>query len=390
MFHRAVALNNKHSFFLFGPRGTGKSTLLRNTFQKNNILYIDLLDEEIHDRYFRKPQSLESEIAALPKKPNIVILDEVQKAPRLLNVVHKLIENEKIVFGLTGSSARKLRRGASNLLAGRAFLYRLFPLIHTELADRFRLDEVLRWGSLPKIFELETEQEKEKFLRSYALTYLKEEIVAEQVTRKLEPFREFLEVAAQLNGKIINAASAARDVGVDIKTVQTYYQILEDTLVGFYLPGYDRSIKKAQRQKPKFYWFDIGVKRAIEGTLDIPCNPRTSFYGETFEHFIILEIFRLNQYLEKNYRLSYLQTYDESEVDLVLSKPGRESLLIEIKSSAEVDEHKAAKLARHGKEIGTSKMFYLSQDPVAKKINGVRCMHWQAGLVELGLLELTT
>ena len=165
--------------------------------------------------------------------------------------------------------------------------------------------------------------------------------------------------------------------------MQSYYQILEDTLVGFHLPAYHRSIRKSQIQKAKFYWFDIGVKRAIEGTLDIPSNPRTSFYGETFEHFLILEIFRLTHYFEKEYRMSYFQTYDGAQIDLVLSKARRNPIIIEIKSTDRVDENEVTKEARCGSHIGTDKMFYLSRDPVARQIDGVRCLPWQQGIKEL-------
>jgi predicted AAA+ superfamily ATPase len=213
-------ISKKQSFFLFGPRGTGKTTLLKSVFTDNSssdeVIRIDLLDDELFDLYLRNPARLKNEIDALKKKPSLVIIDEVQRLPRILTTIHKMIEEDGVVLALTGSSARKLKRGAANLLAGRAFLYSLFPLSCFELEEAFDLDQVLRYGSLPKIFQFERDSDKEKFLKTYALTYLKEEIVAEQITRKLEPFREFLEIAAQMNGKIINYASIARDVGVDI------------------------------------------------------------------------------------------------------------------------------------------------------------------------------
>ncbi|MBF0363335.1 MAG: ATP-binding protein [Oligoflexia bacterium] len=391
MFKRIIELPDKHSLFLFGPRGTGKSTLLQLLYldkkKAKQVLYIDLLDDDIFERYIRKPQSLENEIKFINPRPKIIIIDEIQRVPRLLNLVHKMIENDKLIFILTGSSARKIKRGAANLLAGRAFLYSLFPLTSSELATNFDLNEVLRWGALPKIFQLTTDKDKDKFLQSYTRTYLKEEIIAEQVTRKLEPFRDFLEIAAQSNGKIVNYASIARDVGVDIKTVKSYFQILEDTLVGFYLNAYHQSIRKSQRLKPKFYFFDIGVKRSLERTLDIPCNPRTSFYGEAFEHFVILEIFRINCYLEKEFRLSYFQTHDGGEIDLILSKPRRIPILIEIKSSKNINEIEVRSLAKYAREISKEsdnfQAFYLSQDTSKQNIDGVRCLPWNVGINEI-------
>ena len=281
-----------------------------------------------------------------------------------------MIEEKKWTFALTGSSARKLKRGSANLLAGRAFSLALFPLTHRELGQKFQLDQILLWASLPKLLELKSDADRTRYLRSYVLNYIKEEIVAEQITRKLEPLRHFLEVSAQMNEKIVNYASIARDVGVDTKSVQSYFQILEDTLMGFQLPAYHASIRKSQRQAPKFYWFDLGVRRCLENTLDLPAKPSTAYYGELFEHWIILEAARLNQYSETHFQLYYYQTYSGTEVDLILTR---------VRNFTK----RAHNLARMKDSFPESQLYLLSQDPTAKKIGEVHCLHWIDGLNQL-------
>ena len=295
MFPRLLEPSRRNSFFLFGARGTGKTTWIQDAFAPDASLYVDLLDPEMEDRYRRRPGLLESEVRALPASVEWILIDEVQRVPRLLDVAHRLIESTGRRFVLTGSSGRKLRRGVSNLLAGRAFVYNLYPLTVPELQEAFALDDALRWGTLPKIYSLESAEDKRAYLRAYALTYLKEEIVAEQIIRRLDPFREFLEVAAQSNGAIVNYTNIARDVGADPKSVISYFSILEDTLVGYLLPAYHRSIRKQQSANPKFYYFDTGVKRSLQRTLDVPLRTGTYEYGKAFEHFVITQILHLSR-----------------------------------------------------------------------------------------------
>ena len=314
--------------------------------------------------------------------PEWVVIDEIQKVPKLLDVVHSLIESHKIKFVLTGSSARKIKRGAANLLAGRAFVYNMFPLCVEELGDAFDLHEVLRWGSLPQIFSWTSEREKASYLKAYIHTYFAEEIRAEQLIRKLDPFRSFLPILGQISGKIVNHSKIAKQVGVSTQTIQSYFQIIEDTLLGFYLPAFHLSIRKSQRSSPKFYLFDTGIKKALEESLDQSINPRTSTYGELFESFLINEIHRLNSYYEKNYRLSYLATKNDAEVDLVLSK-GQKHFAIEIKSPETIDETEVRSLEKMSASIkGLEQSYYLSQCRAKRKIGKVICMHWQDFLAE--------
>ena len=385
MFPRFLQTTRRNSFFLFGARGTGKTTWMRDAFDPDTSLYLDLLDPEIEDLYRRNPGRLEQQVGALPDSVEWILIDEVQRAPRLLDAVHRLIESTGKRFVLTGSSARKLRRGASNLLAGRAFVYSLYPLTVPELQDAFALDGALHRGTLPRIFSLDADEDRRAYLRAYALTYLKEEIAAEQIVRRLDPFRRFLEVAAQSNGAIVNYTNIARDVGADPKTVITWFSILEDTLVGFLLPAFHRSIRKQQRSSPKFYFFDTGVKRALDRTLDLPLNAGTYEYGKAFEHFMMTQIVYLSQYRYPDWRVSYLQTGAGVEIDLVIDRPGLPTALIEIKSSERVDERDVRHLTRFIGDFPEPLALCISRDPTRMQIDGVLCVHWREAFEELSL-----
>ena len=243
-------------------------------------------------------------VEAMPANSKYVIIDEVQKLPVLLDVVHLLIENKKSekIFILTGSSARKLKTDGVNLLAGRAFVCHLYPFSFLEVGGGFNLDHALCWGMLPKIFSLADSEDKEKFLQTYAQIYLKEEIWGEQLIRKLDPFRRFLEVAAQSNGKIVNYLNVSRDVGVDDKSVKNYFSILEDTLLGFMLEPFHHSFRKRLKLSPKFYFIDVGIARALARMLTLQPVESTSYYGELFEQFIVVECIKLASYFKSEYR----------------------------------------------------------------------------------------
>ena len=370
---RLVKPLKSRSFFVFGARGTGKSTLVRG-FLKESAHVLDLLDDDVYEPLVLRPKRLEDICAAVKKE--WILIDEVQRIPELLNHVHRLIENKGQKFALTGSSSRKLKRGSANLLAGRALVNHLFPFTSLELGKNFDLNTILQWGSLPEIFKFTQSEERKAYLKSYCRTYIKEEIQVEQIVRKLEPFREFLTVAALSSGKIINYSSIAREVGCQVPTVQTYFQILEETYLGFYLPHYHRSIRKSQLVAPKFYLFDNGVKKALETSLDNGPVPGTSAYGDLFEAWIIQEIYRLNEYYGKDYRLSYWATKNSSEIDLVLSKL-KKVILIEIKSTVRVDPIEVRRLSELRKAFGTdAQAFYLSQDLDAQQFGDVTCLHW--------------
>lgn len=380
MFDRIRKLSKNNSFFLFGARGTGKSTLLKEQFQEKQTLWIDLLTEADENRYGRHPDELSRVLKAGNYRR--VIIDEVQKAPKLLDIVHhEMGEGEKTQFILTGSSARKLKRGSANLLAGRAFTYHLFPLTTFEMGDVFNLKNCLETGSLPKLVGYQNREEKNDFLRSYVNTYLKEEILVEQLVRQINPFRDFLEVAAQSNGKIVNYSKIAKDVGVDDKTIYNYFSILEDTLIGFHLPAFHRSVRKQQRMAPKFYFFDPGIVRTLNNTLRVELLPQTYAFGNAFEHWVILECFRLNEYYQLDFQFFYLATKDGAEIDLIIQRPGKPELLVEIKSTTKAMGEHTAKLKRFQKSWGTPCESELwSLDPLAKNDDGIVCMDWQTAL----------
>lgn len=377
---RLLTLPTTHSFFLLGPRNTGKSTLLRETFNENSCLWIDLLDPAQEERLLSNPSELKAMVLALPENTRHVIIDEVQKIPKLLDIVHLLIESTSKHFVLTGSSARKLRHGGANLLAGRAFVYYLYPFSFLEIKQQFNLEQALRWGMLPKIYDYTTDNEKLRFLQAYTQTYLKEEIWLEQFIRKLDPFRKFLEVSAQCNGKIINFANLAQDVGVDDKTIKQYFSILEDTLIGFFLPPYQHSFRKRLSKSPKFYYFDTGVTRALAHRLSVPLTSATSAYGEVFEHFIILECMKLASYFKPEFRFCYLKTKDDAEIDLVVERPGLPLLCIEIKSTEHVQERDIADFKKLTQDLENFEAVCFSRDKIAKRYDHVTALFWQDGI----------
>jgi uncharacterized protein len=377
---RLLSLPQKRSLFLFGPRNTGKSTLVEQQYPSQSSLFINLLENKEEDRFSRAPDALHQIVHALPKTTTHVILDEVQKVPRLLDVVQLLMKETDKHFIMTGSSARKLKRGGANLLAGRAFVYHLFPLTSIELGDQFDLDSALQWGTLPEIFISHDDIERREFLNAYSLTYLKEEVWGEQLVRKLDPFRRFLEVAAQCNGKILNFSNIARDVGVDDKTIGSYYSILEDTLLGFHLEPFHNSVRKRLSQKPKFYFFDTGVVRALSRLMNVPITPSTHAYGNAFEHFIILECMRLADYYRLDFRFTYLRTPSDAEIDLIVERPGQPLLCIEIKSATTVVESDLSVFDRLCQDMLPCETICLSNEQYPKKILGVMVLPWQQGI----------
>lgn len=380
MIPRLLQLPSDESFFLFGPRGVGKTTLLKSLPWFSEALYINLLIASEEQRFARNPDELAAIVKALPAETQHIVIDEVQKVPKLLDITHNLIETTSKKFILTGSSARKLKHGGANLLAGRAFVYHLHPFSYLEIPEPPDLIECLRWGMLPKIMEYASPDKKQLYLEAYTNTYLKEEIWAEQFIRELDPFRRFLEVAAQANGKIVNFVNIARDVGTSDKNIQKYFSILEDTLLGFFLEAFQHSFRKRLSKTPKFYFFDPGVVRALTMQLTLPLLPSTSLFGELFEHFVILQCKQLADCYYRSYRFSYLKTKDDVEIDLVVERPGLPLLFIEIKSSDNVQPAHLTALKKIAHDFGKCEAICFSRDPYAKMLGGIKVWPWVEGI----------
>jgi len=382
MLKRQLNISKANSFFLFGARGTGKTSHLRGFFPGIRHLWIDLLTYNAESTLLENPDRLSEMITrelqqSSPSNEELwVVIDEVQKIPKLLDIVHLEIESRKVKFALTGSSARKLKRGAANMLAGRASTYTIHPFTYSELAAGFDLEEVLLWGSLPTLQTKVSATEKIQYLEDYVSTYLQEEVFAEQLARSMQPFRRFLRVAAQMNGKELNYSAIGQDLGIDTNTVRTYFEILEDTLIGFRLPATERSFRKQQLKAPKFYLFDLGVRRAIDGTIR---NPTLSSQerGDAFEHFVIAELRRLIAYSGRRVELSFLRTKGGLEIDLVIEELGRPSTLVEIKSSNDVSERHIAEIVQLKSEYPDARCICVCTEAQARVKQGVEILPWR-------------
>jgi len=337
----------RDSFFLFGPRGTGKSTWIQHNFAHAKIY--DLLNTSEALRLSRNPEMLFNEVQMFHPGDWIVI-DEVQKVPRLLDEVHRLIETRHLKFVLSGSSARKLRRGGTNLLAGRAVVEHLFPLVSAEMSFQDNIHDMLIRGTLPLAIRAE---DPGAFLSAYADTYLQEEIRAEALTRSIGNFSRFLEIAARQNGQLTNVTGIARDAAVSRQTVHNYFEILVDTLIGHWLSPWKLKRSTKQVAHPKFYLFDCGVARTLSGRLPYP--PTNEEMGTLLETFVINEIRAYITYAKLRYPLYFWRSYDGVEVD-VLCETKKGFVAIEIKAATRWDKRYNRGLNRIRDELGQSSM----------------------------------
>lgn len=357
----------KKSFFLFGPRSTGKSTLIQTQLPKAKIY--DLLDDEVYSRLLRRPKLLMEE----NEKEKVIVIDEIQKLPKLLDEAHRLIEKQKIHFLLTGSSSRKLKRGLANLLGGRAWQASLFPLTYSEIPN-FKLIQYLNRGGLPHIYQSQDYTEE---LNNYVSLYLREEIASEGLVRKLDNFAHFLDFVALSNGEEINYANIASDAGVPVKTLQNYFQILEDTLIGFQLPAFTKTKKRKAITRSKFYLFDIGVCNKISrrGTI----LPKSELFGKAFEHFLLLELRAYLSYQRKDLGLYYWRSTSQFEVDCIIGQ----ELACEFKATETVTERHLKGLLALKEEGLVKKYCVVSNDPVERILQGIAILPWEKFLTKL-------
>ena len=326
MFKRILAsLSSRETFFVWGPRQTGKTTLLKQCF--SDALWIDLLKAEEFRRYVERPELLREEIAGFEALP-FVVIDEIQKVPALLNEVHWLIENRGIHFALCGSSARKVRRGHANLLGGRAIRYELYGLVSVELGDAFDLDRMLNHGYLPRHY---LSNRPDRLLNAYVADYLKEEIAAEGLVLRLPTFSRFLNVAALSDTEMINASNIARECGVSSHTVRNHLEILVDTLQGRWLPAYQKRMKRRLIRSPKFYFSDVGIVNFLARRSRL--EQGSSLYGKAFENWLFHELSAYNAYKELFAHITYWRLPSGVEVDFVINDM---EIAIEAKASQKI------------------------------------------------------
>jgi len=344
-----VPLKTKKSFFLFGPRGTGKTTWLRQNLPEQ--LYINLLDSESYNRLSANPGLIRQMIP--PNYSDWIIIDEIQRVPELLNEIHDLIESKKHVFILTGSSARKLRQKGVNLLAGRALTYHMHPLTTKEQGDVFQISESLRFGHLPARF---SEHDPEKYLKEYVHTYLREEVLQESLTRNIGHFSRFMEVASFSQGAAMNISEIAREAQIERAKAESYFTILEDLLIGTRLPIFSRKAKRRLIGHDKFYYFDTGVFRTLRPTG--PLDSGAELDGPAMETLVFQELRAMNDYLECNYQLYYWRTKNGLEVDFVLYGP-KGLIAVEVKRSANVHPKNLRGLKEFKKDYPPARCYLL-------------------------------
>lgn len=361
MYTRVLGLEDvkDDSVFLWGARQTGKSTLLKELFP--DCMYYDLLKGEQFERLNRRPELLREELLT-SQENELIIIDEVQKIPQLLDEVHWLITNHKLRFILCGSSARKLKRSGANLLGGRAIRNVLFPLVSHEIPD-FDLAKAINNGMLPRHY---LAKNPAKRLQAYIGDYLQEEIRAEALTRNLSTFARFLEIAAISSGEMMNYNNIASECGVSAPTIKEYFSILEDTMIGYMIPAYKKVIKRRVILAPRFYYFDVGVTNHLLRRRNL--EQGSPEYGKAFEQFVIQELYAYCTYNNIEPGLSYWRTSSGYEVDAIL---GDAMVAVEIKSSKEVHTHHLKGLKAFAEEYPNTRRIVVSNEYRRRITSGV-------------------
>ena len=370
-------LSSGETCFLWGPRQTGKSTLLKSLFP--DARRYDLLLSDEYRRLVTNPALIREECAAVGldagTQTSPIIIDEVQKIPPLLDEVHWLIENRGLRFILCGSSARKLKRGHGNLLGGRAVRCELHPLVYPEIPE-FSLPRALNAGLLPRHYQSSSPR---RLIQSYVGDYLKEEIAAEALTRNVPAFSRFLEVAAMSNGELINYNNIASECGVSSPTVKEYFQILEDTLVGRFLPSFRKRAKRRLINAPKFYFFDVGIVAHLTRRGKVEAG--SELFGKAFEHFIYMEILAHSSYTGAFYPIAYWRTASGFEVDLILDD---REVAIEIKTTSMVNNRHLKGIRAFREEHPARRYIVVSMDPTPRQTtDNIEILPWKVFLERL-------
>lgn len=362
--------SQNESLFLWGARQTGKSTLLKTLFP--DALWFDLLLSDVYERLLRNPSLLRETIAAGQYK--VMIIDEVQRIPELLNEVHWIITHMPVRVIMSGSSPRKIIRSNTNLLGGRALRYELYPFTSEEIPN-FDLLKALNNGLLPRHY---LSSSPKKMISAYVGNYLRDEIAGEAKIRNVANFSRFLESAAFSNGEMVNYANIASDCGVSAVTVKEYFQILEDTLVGRFLPSYQKKPKRRVITAPKFYFFDIGIVNYLlkRGRIDFG----SELFGNAFEHFIYNELNAHSSYSGKDYPIYYWRTASQIEIDFVL---GNHDVAIEVKATSNVQSRHLKGLKSFSEEYAVTQLVLVCNEPLPRISEGVRILPWKVFLEEL-------
>ena len=361
MYRRIFDIENRldEAMFLFGGRQTGKSTLLKERFPK--AVYIDLLKSDVRNRFKQHPEEFRESLLRYPPE-TLVIVDEIQKVPELLDEVHWLMVEKGLWFILSGSSARKIKKSGANNLGGRAIPETLFPLVSAEIPD-FDLERAVQNGMIPRHYAVANARNR---MRSYIDLYLKEEIIEEALVQNADEFVRFMEVAAIMDGEILNYENVASDCEVSANTVKAYYKILVDTLLGFAVPAYRKVIKRKLYKAPRFYYFDVGIANHL--TKRYHLAPRTPEYGHAFEHLIMQEIAAYLGYTNSDEELTYWHTYENLEVDAVI---GDARVAIEIKSKEHIDHDDKKGVTEFAKEHPDTRQIIVSRDRISRRSGDV-------------------
>ena len=377
MYNRILHLDltKQQTCFLWGPRQTGKSTLIRTLYPRARRY--DLLLADVYRALIDRPELIREECLAAgldgESQVDPIVIDEVQRIPELLNEVHWLAENKGLRFLLCGSSARKLKRGGGNLLGGRAVRYQLHPLVSAEIPD-FSLEKALNAGLLPRHY---LSARPRRLIQAYVGDYLREEIAAEALTRNIPAFSRFLEVAALSNGELINYNTIAAECGVSAPTVKGYFQILEDTLIGRFVPTFRRRAKRRVVVAPRFYFFDVGVVAHLTGRGQI--QPGSELFGRAFEHFIYMEVSAYSSYSGAFYPVSYWRTTSGFEVDFIFG-----DVALEVKSTSRIQDRHLKGIRAFKEEFNMARYLVVSRDASPRRTpDGILILPWRDFLDQL-------